>query len=159
MRIKDQIDIHAKPEQLWPFIIDPVIQAAWNPKIISIDRDMDGPAELGDRFDMLYRMSGKDNLSHVEVTQVVPNERLVFSHRLKLPKADQQAEESFELTPRRGGTQLTHTINLSNAGIPLPIRILIWFITRLGKDVGQNYLATLKQMIESETAEPRNSEL
>lgn len=159
MKLRQSITIAADPAGVWPYLIDPVLQAAWNPKIVSIDRDVDGPVEIGDRFTMLYRMSGKDNLSQVEVTQVVPNERLVFQHRLALDKGEQQAEEIFELTPERNGTALTHTINLSDTGIPLPFRILIWLIMRFGKDVGPKYLETLKQMIESEIASPSNGEL
>ena len=77
MRIRESIVISADAATVWPFLADPVMQAEWNPKVVSIDRERSGPVRFGERFEMIYRMSGRENHSRVEVTVAQPSERVV----------------------------------------------------------------------------------
>lgn len=151
MQLKQTIAIDAPPESVWLYLADPILQAAWNPKVVSLDRDHDGPVQLGERFEMLYRMSGQDRLSRVEVKAVSEPEQLVFEHTLDWKGKTMTTQESYSIDPLRHGVRVTQTIDLSQAGIPWPIRILIGLIHRFGKAQEAEYLKRLKHMIESDT--------
>lgn len=153
MKLRQHTRIQAPAESVWPYLVDPVIQAAWNPKIISIDRATDGPVRVGETYEMIFRMSRKEHLSRIEVVELVPNELLGFEHRFEDRGKQRRLGETYGLTPSRGGVKLTHTIDVSDLGIPLPLRILIWLITRFGKDTEQPYLERLREMIESDLSQ------
>lgn len=150
MKIKEQIDIQAQPSQVWPFLVDPVIQAAWNPKIISIDRAHDGPVTVGESFQMIAKMSGKESTSHVEVTEVLPDERLAFLHRVTGDTFEQVVTETFTLRPKANATRVSQVIDLSRTRLPWWVKPIIWLVMTFGKPMGEPPLAKLKQMIESE---------
>ena len=153
MHIKGQIDINATPDQVWPFLVDPVLQASWNPKILSIqsiDRPMDGPVTVGETYTMVVAMSGKESTSRVHVIEVDRPLRLVFLHHFDEQDEKIVVTETFSVQPRRRGTRVKHTIDLSQTGISKPFLILISLVTRLGKSIGGPYLDRLKKMIEAE---------
>lgn len=150
MHIKGQVDIKATPEQVWPFLVDPVIQAAWNPKIISINRAHDGPVGVGETYTMIAKMSGTEKTSQAEVMDVTPARRLVVRHRMIEAQRESFVTETYLLKPTRNGTRVTHDINLRQAGIPRVFLLLIWVITRVGKPQGEPYLKKLKTLIEAD---------
>src|SRR3954462_4138194 len=98
MRLRESTIVAAEASDVWPFLADPVLQADWNPKVVSIDRERSGPVRLGERFEMIYRMSGRENQSRVEVTIAQPAERVAFLHRVKGKFAEQIVEESYEIS-------------------------------------------------------------
>ena len=150
MHIKSNTVIQATPEQVWPFLADPIIQAAWNPKIISIERATDSPVKTGETYTMIATMSGRENTSQVEVIDVSEPGQLVFRHHVSNPGREFKVTETFTISPTRKGTRVTHAIDLSQAGIPKILLLLISFLTRLGKSTGLPYLDQLRAMIESE---------
>lgn len=152
MKLKERVTINATPDQVWPFVVDPVLQAAWNPKIISIDRPVDGPVQHGDSYNMVTKMSDKESNSEVEVIEVVDNERLVFMYRIEDNQLAQVVTETYELSTAQNGTSIKRVIDLGAAQIPLLIRPLIWLIMTFGKPQGEAQLNKLKRMIESEIA-------
>jgi uncharacterized protein YndB with AHSA1/START domain len=150
MHIKDKIDIAATPQQVWPFIVDPVLQAAWNPKIVSIDRPHDGPVVVGETYKMTAKLSEQEKTSRVEVIELIEAERLVFRHEMTEAGKGFAVTETFTLKPTGNDTRVQHTIDLRHSPIPMLIRPLIWLIMTFGKPVGEAQLAKLKRMIESE---------
>ena len=152
MLIKEQIDIHATPEQVWPFIVDPVIQAVWNPKIVSIERPHDGPVTIGESYKMIAKMSDKEKIFKVVVADLVEAHRLSFEHQLTEAGTGLTVTETFTLSPRGHGTRLQQKVDLRQTPIPLLLRPILWLVFRMGKPVGEPQLATLKRMIESELA-------
>ncbi len=148
MRLRESIIISADASAVWPFLADPVLQADWNPKVISVDRKRSGPVRYGERFKMIYRMSGGENESRVEVTAVRPSQKVVFVHHTTQKLVEQIVEEWYEISPHRIGVKVVQTIHLTRAGIPWPFRLLIWFISRFGWNAEEPYLDRLKRLIE-----------
>jgi hypothetical protein len=148
MRLRQSTIISANASAVWPYLADPVLQADWNPKVVSIDRERSGPVRFGERFGMIYRMSGRENQSRVEVTVAQPSECVAFLHRVKWKSAEQIVEESYEISSRGNGVKVVQTINLARAGIPWQFRLLIWFINRFGWNAEQPYLGRLKRLVE-----------
>ena len=122
MRLRESAIIAADAPTVWPFLADPVLQADWNPKVISIDRERSGPVQCGERFEMIYRMSGRENQTRVEVTVVQPAQQVVFRHHTTWKSQDQLVEESYEISSHGNGVKVVQTIDLRQAGIPWPFR-------------------------------------
>ena len=138
--------------EMWPFLADPVLQAGWNPKVVSVGRERSGPVRRGERFEMVYRMSGREKQSRVEVTAARPPRRVVFLHRTAWRSAEQVVEESYEIAPHRHGVKVVQTIDLARAGIPWPFRPLIWCLHRFGQRDEEAYLDRLKCLVERPAA-------
>jgi hypothetical protein len=151
MRLRHSTIISADASAVWPFLADPVMQADWNPKVVSIGRERSGPVRFGERFEMIYRMSGRDSPSRVEVTVAQPSQRVVFLHRVAWKSAEHIVEESYEISPRGSGVKVVQTIDLTRAGIPWPFRLLMWFINRFGRGTEERYLDRLKRLVEQPT--------
>jgi hypothetical protein len=152
MRLRESTLISANASEVWPFLADPVLQADWNPKIVSIDRERTGPVRYGERFEMIYRMSGREGQSRVEVTVVLPAQRVVFLHHTAWKSVEQIVEESYEISPHGDGVKVIQTIDLTRAGIPWPFRVLIWLINRFGWNAEEQYLDRLKGLLERPAA-------
>lgn len=148
MRLHQTILISADASVVWPYLADPLLQADWNPKVVSIDRERFGPVRFGERFEMIYRMSGRENQSRVEVTVAQPPARVVFLHRVVWKSSEQTVEECYEIVSRGSGVKVVQTIDLARAGIPWPFRLLIWFINRFGWNTEEPYLDRLKRLVE-----------
>jgi hypothetical protein len=152
MRLRESVIIAADALTVWPFLADPVLQADWNPKVVSIDRERSGPVQCGERFEMIYRMSGRENQSRVEVTVVEPAKRVVFLHHTTWKSQDQIVEESYEISLHGNGVKVIQAIDLRRAGIPWPFRLLIWSIHRFGWSAEEPYLDRLKRLVERPAA-------
>lgn len=152
MKIKEKTDIHAAPAQVWPYLVDPVIQAAWNPKIVSIDRIHDGPVHPGETFNMIAKMSSKESTSRVEVVEVNEPRRLVFEHHINDDSGDFTVTETLTLEPSGIGSRVQHTIDLRNTPIPMLLRPLIWLLINFGKPAEAPPLNQLKKIIEADLA-------
>jgi uncharacterized protein YndB with AHSA1/START domain len=148
MKLRDSIVVAANVQKVWPLVADPVLQADWNRKIVSIDRTRSGLAKFGDRFEMIYRMSGRDRESNVEVIALEPSQRIVFRHQMTWKSRQQFVEEEYRLEPCAGGVRVTQIIDLGRAGIPWPFRALIWFIAHFGHSTEPSYLSRLRELAE-----------
>jgi hypothetical protein len=148
MRLRQSTIISGNALTVWPFLADPALQAEWNPKVLAVRRDRFGPVELGEQFEMLYRMSARDNYTRVEVVASVPSEHVCFVHRTMWKSIEQVVEEAYTVSPRRKGVKVVQTIDLSRAGIPWPLLLLIWSISRFGQPTEEPYLNRLKRLIE-----------
>jgi uncharacterized protein YndB with AHSA1/START domain len=149
MRIVQRVEIDASPDEVWPYVADPVLVSIWNPKVVAVDRLREGPVETGEQFEMTYRMSRGDRRSTVEVLAAEAPCRLVIRHTPCERPERGCAVEHYVLEMRRGRTRLTQTLDLSRAGVPLWARPLIWLIMKLGKPKGTPCLELLRDAVES----------
>jgi carbon monoxide dehydrogenase subunit G len=152
MKTTDQIDIDATPEQVWPFLADPVLQAAWNPKIISIDRPCEGLVRIGETYRMTAKHTNAQQDSEVHVVDVIEAQQLTFEHRTAEAGTGFVVIEAITLTPMGAGTRVEQTVDLSKTPIPWLLRPVIRFVMKFGKRAGGSQLIGLKQMVESELA-------
>lgn len=149
MKLRESIDIDATAEAAWPFVADPVLQSVWNPKIVAVDRDEQGPVRRGETFAMVYRMGSREREASVEVSDCDPPTRVAFEHTSEQGGKRFRSALRFDLRPRGDGVRVTQTIDLAGSGIPRPIMLLMWLIHRFGRSVGEPYLARLKRAVEA----------
>ena len=149
MTLRERIHIQAPPNRIWPLIADPTRMADWNPKIVSVDRSAPQTLRLGQRFQVVYRMSGRDRASDAEVIDCLEPRELVIRHHYVWKSADRYADERYHLAPSPGTTRLTQEIDMTGSGVPLWLQVLAWLIHRVGEPVGKPYLATLRELAEA----------
>jgi hypothetical protein len=152
MNLRESIVIAAEAKAVWPFVADPALQGNWNPKIVLVDRNGSGPAQAGEQFEVIYRMTGKEKPSHVKVIASEPPHRIVFRHCLAGTETEQIVMETYELSNCHTGVRLVQTIDLTRSRIPWLFHILIWFINSFGRHMEEPYLERLKQIVEQSTA-------
>jgi hypothetical protein len=148
MRLRECAIIWADASAVWPFLADPVLQADWNPKVVSVGRTRSGPVRFGERFEMIYVMSGRERRSRVEVTACRPLQRIVFLHRMVGDADGRVVEEAYDVVSHDNGVKVIQTIDLSRAGIPWLVRAVMWFISRFGWDAGESNFERLKRVVE-----------
>ncbi len=149
MTLRERIRIQAPPERIWPLIADPIRMADWNPRIVSVDRGSPRTLRLGQRFRLIYRMSGRDRASDAEVIECVEPRTLVIRHHYVWKSVDRYADERYHLIPSPGTTRSTQEIDMTGSGVSLWLQVLAWLIHRVGEPVGKPFLATLKELAEA----------
>jgi len=156
MILRDSILIAADAAIVWPWVADPSRHAQWNHHVVSVDRRREGPVHFQERFDMVYRLSASERLSHVEVTECEPNEKVAFSHRIvderNGRRTEQYVVEHYTLTPQRGGVLVKQSVDLSRAGVPWWFNVLARLIRVFGERSGPDLLGTLKRLAEEDAA-------
>src|SRR5690349_7482913 len=99
MRMKEHISIAAPAARIWELIVDPILLACWNNKIVSIDYRTGGHFRVGDRFQMTLRMTDRERSVNTEVMAVEPLKRLTLRHALDNP-CEHFVTESYMLDSR-----------------------------------------------------------
>lgn len=125
MSIRKSILIATDADKLWPFIADPELQARWNPRVVSMERERSGIANVGERFKMIYRMGNRERESRVEVILLDAPHRIAFRHAMAWKNSEQIVEEAYEILSREKGVRVVQTIDLSRAGMPWVFRTII----------------------------------
>jgi len=150
MELIDNIFINRPAGTVWAFLEKPENMLLWNPKVKRVSPSaFEGP-QKGYRYSITYQMHERAKPSEflAEFVHFEPLSKLVIRHTGGLSPHNRVIEEIYELAERDGGTFLTQTIRIGNAGINIFFRFLIWFIQRWGKPTGKRYLETLRDIIE-----------
>lgn len=149
MKIRERVTIDASPATIWPFVADPVGQATWNPKLIAVDRASKQPVVLGEKFKAIYRLSGRDGETEVEVTACQPPNQVTFRHHPAGMRG--YVEESYDLSDLSSAecTRLVQTIDFSHTLIPWYFKTLMWLLATFGYSTEEPYLERLKRIVET----------
>ena len=156
MKLRNRIVIAAGAQAIWPYIADPIQVSRWNPKLVSIDRDREGPVRDSERYRVIFQMRGKERESEVVVVSQRPYSHLHIQYYEDLMNREQYVEETYDLQPVRDGTRLTQVIDMGRVKMPLLLRWLGQLILWFGKPVGPTHLEQLRQLVEGDlNAEPQ----
>lgn len=149
MKMRETVLIHATPEAIWPYVANPVLMSAWNPKIVSVNRMSEEPVRLGEQYVAIYAMGGKEREARVEVVACEPAGMLTLRHRTAdAPQG--HVDVTYILRAKGTGTQVEERIDMGSSGLPWIMRALMWFIQRFGTPAGEGkpYLERLKDAAE-----------
>lgn len=160
MKLRDSAPVRAAPEQVWPYVADPALIPFWNPKLVEIDRQAEGPVTQGEAFSAGYRLhpkkprkgSRKPELHEVEVTRCQPPCLVEYTHRMTHRGKPLQTSETYRVEPSGGGSRVYQEIHIGWGAVPWWAAPLIWFISWFGKPVGETTMQALAQLVESEIA-------
>lgn len=79
MRIEASIHVEAPAETVWHIATDPKLAPRWNPNIVSIDYDGDGPIHEGSTWLQVLRVMGKEERMTGTVVECEPPHHGVVS--------------------------------------------------------------------------------
>lgn len=136
-KIRQQIDIPLRPEQVWQTLRYPEYMELWNPKCVEC-RGLGRESRVGDRFPAKFQMrpGARVNECECEVVEIVPTEKIVTRYYTQQPVG--YTEETISLEARKGGavTRVAQFLDLRHSGIPKWALWVIGFIARFGKPRG-----------------------
>lgn len=149
MILKDTVQIKTSPDKVWTFIEDPERMKLWNPKVQRVSSISWGTRAVGYRYRITYAMSGKTSEFLAEIIEYRPPEKLVIRLTEGNLPTGSTIDEVYELSATAEGTLLEQRIEIHNSGINIFWRLLLAFISRFGKPMGQKYLEKLKELVEA----------
>ncbi len=152
MKIREDILIPVRPADIWEAIADPSLWPLWNPKVKSIDRRQVGPMIAGEHFKAVFVLSGRESNTDVEVLLNEPPHRVTFRQHYEFGRRMRSVTLTFELQTRPTGIRFLQTTDLAAAGIPWFFRVLIFFVTRFGRSMGQCQFEKLKELVVARSA-------
>lgn len=152
MNLADSIFINRSAGTVWAFLEKPENMLLWNEKVKHVSPASFSNPQQGYRYAITYQMHENSKAAEflAEFIHFEPPSKLVIRHTGGISPRNRVIEEIYELSERDGGTFLTQSINIENSGINIFFRFLIWVIQRWGKPTGKPYLATLRDIIETE---------
>jgi len=139
------ITINASPETVWKWVGDLSTHDRWSPHDYRVECVAGEPNTVGSTYRSVGWVPGdKSHKNEVEITEAVPNERLV------LRAHDDQGDftNTFTLTPVPGGTQVDYRIvfpamtGMSAVLVPVAFPLL-------GKPDIRKRMAMLKAAVET----------
>jgi len=150
MKLVNSIFISRPAGTVWAFLENPANMLLWNPKVKHVSPSSFSKPHQGYRYAITYQMHENSRASEflAEFVHFEPFSKLVIRHSGGISSHNRVIEEIYELAERDGGTFLTQTINITNSGINIFWRALIWIIQRWGKPKGKPYLETLRDIVE-----------
>jgi uncharacterized protein YndB with AHSA1/START domain len=146
--IRETAIIQCPPSSVWPFLTNAELIPRWNDKVTRLVPKSAGSFRLHYQFNVTFHLNGKEREFAAEVTEYDEPNRLIITQH-SLAGEPMEASETITLTPARQGTKIERVIKFSSKQIPWWARVLVWFITRLGKPVGEPVLEKLGRMVES----------
>lgn len=159
MRIREDVLTSASPERVWELAQDPTLHDLWNPHIVKTEIVGDETPRLGLRYRVEYELSGRRNEYEGEITEFSPPHH--FAARLEErfqgdgSHHERFVEERYEITRRGARTHVLHDIHIHHSGVHPLLQLLIAFVMRFGKPVGQPVMERFRELAESD--EPKTS--
>ncbi|MEM7625210.1 MAG: SRPBCC family protein [Planctomycetota bacterium] len=152
MKITEEIIVEATPENVWPYVADPLLMSAWNGKVVEVQRASTALVKRGETFSMTYRMMRNRNERHdIEVVACDPPRVVEYRYLTGTQGKTLATVERYDLAPVEGGVRVVQTMDLSEAGISWYFWLLIKIIMRLGESEGPDSLEKLAQVIAEDT--------
>jgi uncharacterized protein YndB with AHSA1/START domain len=139
------VTIDAPPDKVWPWVADVTKHGEYSPAPFSAELVSGEPGKVGSR----YRSEGvipgdKHHDNEVEITEAVPNERLVLRSEDKLGVFT----NTYVLRPSGTGTELSWTLAFPPLKLPMSLVIPVLFPI-VGKRDGRKRVQLLKAKVES----------
>jgi uncharacterized membrane protein len=110
-KISKSINVNAPVEKVFDYLSDPKNDTEWMVSLMEVS-DVTGSG-TGMRYRWTYKMAGIPFEGETEITEHVPNERLVTQSKGGIPNTI-----AFSFAPHEGGTKLDIEIDYS---IPVPV--------------------------------------
>jgi len=160
MKLCDQIQIIASPEQIWCWLEKPERMMAWNSKLISVRPVSNFTPRMGYLYQARYRLSKNETEFSGEIIQFQPGR--LWSSEFKNPLGEKVSrgcviQESYELvtsSSTSSRTTVKQTITIQNSGIPWIFQLLIKGIQAFGSPAGKDNLYKLKELVEKKAPFP-----
>ena len=151
LSIRESTTLAAPPEAVWTVLEAPRRRGEWNEKIVRVERHRAGPAAVGERYTLRYRLGGRERDMEAEVVAYEPPRVLTVREREpREPDPDRAVVLSWRLEPTASGTRITQEVDVTHAPMPLAVKLVMWLVARIGKPRGATVVATLAELVLTE---------
>lgn len=141
--------IKASRESVWRILSDLELMELWNPKCRSCRPKSPGEVCAGKEAEATFQMRGRESRVQILVGECLPQERLSLKHYGGgLALRTGHVVETFQLKDTGEVTEVVHTVDFTQAGLPAWVRILIWMGNVLGIKSGAGPLDGLRRLAE-----------
>ncbi|MEM6883458.1 MAG: SRPBCC family protein [Verrucomicrobiota bacterium] len=131
--------------EVWRVVSDPEQMPAWNPKCVLVAAASGAPETRS--FEVLFQMNHKEKEASGKVVVWRVTEKVTYRY-IYQDEFSGTVEESFLLQQLGPAvTRLVHEVDFSRSGLPWWVRILIGYIGRFGKLMGDDPLDGIERRI------------
>lgn len=150
MNLVNSILIQRTPAIVWGFLENPEKMLLWNPNVKQVTPSVFSDPKQGYRYDVTYKLlrSSDEFEFQAEFVHFEPLKKLVIRHteRIATP-LNRVIVETYELAERVGGTQVTQSIDVTNPGVNIFLRTLLWILLKSAEPTSNFYLEALRNSI------------
>ena len=151
LTVHEQTIIEAPAERVWRVLADPARRGEWNEKIVRVEKASRAAPRMGDRYRVRYRLGRHEREMEAEVVACEAPRLLAVRER---PAADAEARCAVVLTWRvenvARGTRISQVVDITDAPMPWPVKLLMWVIARIGRPQGATVMETLGELVLTE---------
>ncbi len=144
--VEQTVDIAAPLETVWNIVCDPTLLPKLIPDIISNEVTPAGMATVGQKGHAVGKIGGRKTEIFTEVTEAVPNKKLVFSQR---PGGlFKTFSTTITLEPSKKGTRTTQEFHYEPSMGYLGKALSAILVTRTVNKNAKAYLVNVKELAE-----------
>jgi len=141
LKVEISGEIERPVEEVFAYATDPAKAPEWRSGVIECRADPPGPVRVGSKIHTVLRFLGRRIEGTAEVTELVPDRRLVQKTNSPFP-----LELTYLAEPSAGGTKVTVEAVGEPGGF---FRVAGPVLGRLVKKQGQSELETMKALLEA----------
>lgn len=148
MKITESIILNISANPIWEILQNPGNMPAWNPKCYACSGK--SGVSVGSTFEAVFMMRGKSKRAFCEVIALTPYEKITIRYSGEaFSSGDGFVDETFYLINEGPGqTKIELEVDFTNSGLPMPIKFIMWFISRFGYKAGRSSLDGIKDLLE-----------
>ena len=146
MKLVSRKKISLPVTDIWRIVSDPEQMPVWNPKCVLVTAAAGAPETR--RFDALFQMNQKEKSAVGEVVCWRVPEQITYRYTYE-DQFSGTVEETFKLQQQGAAvTRLVHEVDFSRSGLPWWVRVVIGYIGRFGKLVGEDPLDGIERKVK-----------
>ena len=141
LKLEISCEIRRPVEEVFAYATDPAKTPEWKTSVLESSAEPVGPMRVGTQIHTVMRLFGRRIASTAEVTELVPNMKLVQKTNSPFP-----VEVTCLAEPTSGGTKVTATAVAKPGGF---FKMAEPVLARIVKKQGQAELDTMKALLEA----------
>ena len=140
--MKKEIVVNAPPEKVFSYLADFPKHSEWAAHRLKIEQTSQGAIGVGTTFKSLGHQMGKNNENQVTITELVPNQRLVF----EAEGAEGRFRHLIAVEATGSGTKITKGTDMLR--LSLPSKLMLPMIMVMGSGLLAGDLKRIKAKVE-----------
>ena len=141
LKVEISCEIRRPVEEVFAYATDPAKTPEWKTSVLESRADPPGPLRVGSKIHTVMRFLGRRIEGTAEVTELVPNRKLVQKTNSPFP-----VEVTCLAEPTSAGTKVTATAVAEPGGF---FKMAEPVLVRIAKKQGHAELQTMKAMLEA----------
>ncbi len=141
LKVEINCEIRRSVEEVFAYATDPAKTPEWKTSVIESRAEPPGPIRVGSKIHTVMRFLGRRIEGTAEVTELVPNRKLVQKTNSPFP-----VEVTCLAEPTSAGTKVTATAVAEPGGF---FKMAELVLVRIAKKQGQAELQTMKGLLEA----------